>query len=113
MGGRGCRCCCCYCIVRGATQIKVQQWTGRQPAHYTKCELLPTDDPFIVPFAPLPKARPPFPNLPLPPLPPFRYRSYVNEVLQERTVASQEGALDYLANSAALQQFKQVGGSHF
>ena len=43
------------------------------------------------------------------PYPPLRYRSYVNEVLQERTVASQEGALDYLANSAALQQFKQVG----
>ena len=33
---------------------------------------------------------------------------YCFSAAQERTVASQEGALDYLATSAALQQFKQV-----
>jgi hypothetical protein len=37
-----------------------------------------------------------------------RYRSYVNEVLQQRTVASQEGAVDFLATAAAMQQFKQA-----
>ncbi|KAG1668383.1 hypothetical protein FOA52_004893 [Chlamydomonas sp. UWO 241] len=37
-----------------------------------------------------------------------RYRSYVNDVLQQRTVASQEGAVDFLASAAATQQFKQA-----
>ena len=37
-----------------------------------------------------------------------RYKSIVNELLRERTVASREGAVEYLATSAALQQFKQT-----
>jgi hypothetical protein len=32
----------------------------------------------------------------------------VNELLRERTLASREGALEYLATAAALQQFKQT-----
>jgi hypothetical protein len=37
-----------------------------------------------------------------------RFKSFVNELLREKTVAGQEAAVDYLATSAALQQFKQV-----
>jgi hypothetical protein len=36
-----------------------------------------------------------------------RYRGIVSDLLRERTIASQEGAIEYLSASASLQQFKQ------
>lgn len=38
----------------------------------------------------------------------FRFEQMANEMLADTTIAGQEGVIEYVANSAALQQFEQT-----